>query len=162
MFVVSGSQMAELFQAGEAAFNAVTLFIEFFIVGALLFAIGLGRNDHLASHRFDMFDDGVRVIAFVGQHRLGSSLAQQGEGLGAVVDVSTREEKAQRLAELIAEQMNLGGQTSSGTPQSLVRPPFLRPVAACWWARTMVESNIRYWSLRSRTNSSKIRSQTPL
>jgi hypothetical protein len=28
--------------------------------------------------------------------------------------------------------MDLGRQTSSGTPQSLVRAPFLRPVAACW------------------------------
>jgi hypothetical protein len=28
--------------------------------------------------------------------------------------------------------MNLGRQTSSGTSQSLVRAPFLRPVAACW------------------------------
>jgi hypothetical protein len=28
--------------------------------------------------------------------------------------------------------MDLGRQTSSGTPQSLVGAPFLRPVAACW------------------------------
>ena len=36
-----------------------------------------------------------------------------------------------RQAQFIGEQMNLGRQASSGTPQSLVGAPFLRPVAAC-------------------------------
>jgi hypothetical protein len=40
VFVVAGGKAAELFQAGEAAFNAVPLLIEFLIVGALLFAVG--------------------------------------------------------------------------------------------------------------------------
>ena len=35
-------------------------------------------------------------------------------------------------AQLVGEQVDLGRQTSSGTPQSLVFAPFLRSVAACW------------------------------
>ena len=100
-----------------------------------------------------MLDDGVRIVALVGEHGLGLVLAQQRDGLGAVIDLAARDQKVQGQAELIAEQMNLGRQTSSGTPQSLVRAPFLRPVAACWCARTMVESIIRYWFFLSRTNS---------
>jgi hypothetical protein len=59
-------------------------------------------------------------------------LAQQLDGLGAVIHLAARDEKVQGKAQFIGEQMNLGRQTSSGTPQSLVFAPFLRPVAACW------------------------------
>jgi hypothetical protein len=38
--------------------------------------------------------------------------------------------------------MNLGAQAATRTADRLIfRPPFLAP-AACWWARTMVESTI--------------------
>jgi hypothetical protein len=53
--------------------------------------------------------------------------------------------KLKRQAVLVGQQVDLGAQTSSATPQSLVCAPFLRPVAACWCARTIVESIIRYW-----------------
>ena len=39
--------------------------------------------------------------------------------------------------------------------------PFLAP-AACWWARTMVESTIKYSKSGSSDIASKIRHQTPL
>ena len=80
----------------------------------------------------NMVDDGIRVVALVGQHRLGLVLAQQLDGLRAVVHLAAGEQKVQGQAKFVGQQMNLGRQTSSGTPQSLVRAPFLRPVAACW------------------------------
>jgi hypothetical protein len=57
--------------------------------------------------------------------------SQQLDGLGAVVHLAPSDKEIQGPAPFIGEQMNLGRQTSSGTPQSLVRAPFLRPVAAC-------------------------------
>jgi hypothetical protein len=39
--------------------------------------------------------------------------------------------EAQRQAQFVGQQVDLGRQTTSGTPQSLVCAPFLRPVAAC-------------------------------
>jgi hypothetical protein len=78
-----------------------------------------------------VLDDGVCVVTLVGQHGLGTALAQQRDGLRAVVDLSTCNQKVQRLAQFVGQQMDLGRQTSSGTPQSLVRAPFFRPVAAC-------------------------------
>jgi hypothetical protein len=59
------------------------------------------------------------------------ALCEQGDGLGAVVDLSGSDGKIHRQSQLIGEQMDLGRQTSAGTPQSLVLAPFLRPVAAC-------------------------------
>src|SRR6478672_3922636 len=57
--------------------------------------------------------------------------------------------------------MDFAGQSSSGSPQSLVLvPPF--PVAACWWARTNVVSSMRYSFLRSLVRTLNTRSQTPL
>lgn len=48
----------------------------------------------------------------------------------------------------------------SGTPQRLILgPPF--PVAACWWARTMVLSSIRYWLSRSAVSAVNTASHTP-
>ncbi len=47
----------------------------------------------------------------------------------------------------IGQQVVFGSQSSSGTPQSLVLgPPF--PVAACWWARTRVVSNMDVFIVR--------------
>ena len=59
--------------------------------------------------------------------------------LGGISSLTAGEDKAYGLASSINHHMNLGAQSSSGTPQSLaLAPPF--PQTACWWARTMVES----------------------
>lgn len=57
------------------------------------------------------------------------------------------EQEGQRPAAAVVGQMELGGQSASGSTEGVivrfVRPlgPPCRPVAAaCWWARTMVES----------------------
>ena len=47
------------------------------------------------------------------------------------MDLASGDAKIYGQTQIVGQQMNLGRQTSSGTPQSLVRAPFLRPVAAC-------------------------------
>src|SRR5205085_12699684 len=89
------------------------------------------------------------------EHRLGGA---------ALMHLAAREQEAQRPSERVGEQMNLGRQSTSGTPQSLVRSPFLAaplPVAACWWALTRVASSITYWFLASSIRAANTRSQTP-
>ena len=142
-----------MFESGEASFDAVALSIEFFVVYSLLFSVGFGRHDCGRSHSLDVIEDGLAIVALVGQHPLGLSFPEQLHGLSAVVDLPSRDQKIHWQAQLIGQQMDLRRQTSSGAPQSLVFAPFLRPVAACWWARTMVESIIRYRFLRSATRS---------
>ena len=78
-----------------------------------------------------MGHDGVRVVALVGDDRFSLTLSESVDGLSAVVHLSAGDAKVDRLAVLVGEQVNFGRQTSSGTPQSLVCAPFLRPVAAC-------------------------------
>ena len=107
------------------------MFVEGFVVLSLQFAISFGWDHDFGFHRFHVLNDGVRVVALVGQHGLGLARAQQRDGLRAVIHLATRNQKIQRQAQLVGQQMDLARQTSSGTPQSLVRAPFLRPVAAC-------------------------------
>src|ERR1700693_4881660 len=58
--------------------------------------------------------------------------------------------------------VDLGAQAAARAANGLIfRPPFLAP-AACWWARIMVESTIRYSKSGSSDIASKIRHQTPL
>lgn len=80
----------------------------------------------------DGSDDRVRVIAFVGQHGLSAAAFEQRQRLGIFGGVACREAERDRLAEAVGQQVDLGRQSTSGTPQSLVFAPFLRPVAACW------------------------------
>src|ERR1700732_1154462 len=57
---------------------------------------------------------------------------------------------------------NFRGPAAEGTADVLIlSPPFFAP-DACWWARTMVESTIRYSKSGSSDSASKIRHQTPL
>src|ERR1700683_222991 len=141
---VSCRKASELLEFTEATLNAIALFVEIFVVLALHLAVSFGGDHGFGSHGFNVLYDGVDIVALVGKYGLGLVLAQQRDVLGTVIHLAAGDKKIQGQAEFIGEQMNLARQTSSGTPQSLVRAPFLRPVAACWCARTMVESSIRY------------------
>ena len=99
-----------------AALDTIPLFVEGFVVLSLQFAIAFGWDHDFGSHGFHMLDDGVRVVALVGQHGLGLARAQQRDGLRAVIHLATRNQKIQRLSQFIGQQMDLGRQTSSGTP----------------------------------------------
>ena len=94
---------------------------------------------------------GVTVIGFVGEQR---------RRLGDVANLSGSDDEAERTAERVGQHVDLGGQSASGAPQRLIfGPPF--PLAACWWARTMVLSIIRYWLSRSAVSAANTHSQTP-
>ncbi len=121
-----------MFESGEASFDAIALLVQYFVVLALLFTVAFGRDDGGRSHADDVLNDGIDVVTLIGQHGLSLVLCQQANGLSAVVDLTGSHGKVHRQAQLIGKQMDLGRQTSSGTPQSLVFAPFLRPVAACW------------------------------
>jgi hypothetical protein len=56
--------------------------------------------------------------------------------------------------------LNLGDETAAGTPQGLVVLPPFAP-AACWWARTIVESSNRSDNSESPPSASSTRPQTP-
>ncbi len=121
---VSCGEAVEVFEPREASLDAIALFIQGFVVGAWLFAVVSGSDDGDRAHSCDMLDDGIAVVVLVSQHRIGPPFSQQGDGLAAVVDLSGGYGQVQGQGQLVGEQMNLGCQTSSGTPQSLIFAPF--------------------------------------
>src|SRR3954463_14236710 len=125
----------EVFELVEAAFDPIAVFVE----------VGVVRDRDLA--RRDRWDDGehagigdelakmVAVVGFVSNYGATVDALKQRRGGDDVVDLSAGENEAQRPTKCIGKHMDFAGQSSSGSPQSLVLvPPF--PVAACWWART--------------------------
>ena len=90
----------------EASLNQVTLLVGTTIVAVFAPPVGSWRDHGL--HAFD---------------ELG--------GTADVCRLTGCKKEAQWAAFAIRDQVDLGGQSSSGTPQSLIAaPPF--PVAACW------------------------------
>ena len=134
-----------MFELVEAAFDTIVLFVELSVVLSLVFAVAFGWDHRLGSHVFRLSHDGVRVIAFVGDHGFGPLAVKELRGRHILASLARGDAELQRKTVFVGQQVDLRAQTSSGTPQSRVfGAPFLRPVAACWCARTMVESIIRY------------------
>lgn len=114
----------------KTSFDEITLCVELFVVAVLMFACALGWNDCLHSVGSDQRPHLVGVITFIGDYRLGRVSREQCRGALAVGLLPCGQQQAQRPTQRIAEHMNLGGQSSTGSPQSLLTRP-LFPVAAC-------------------------------
>jgi hypothetical protein len=64
-------------------------------------------------------------IGFVGEHGLPWLSVEQSGGLGRVASLAGGDDRAQRPAQGIGEHVDLGRQSTSGTPQRLILgPPF--------------------------------------
>jgi len=130
-FAVSGGESAKLLEPVEAALDAVAQFVEGTIVRALHFAADLGGDDGFGADALDGGNNCVGVVAAVSHHDLGLTTGQQRQSFGELSCLTAGKPKADGLAQAVGQQMNLGAQSTSGTPQGLVFAPFLRPVAAC-------------------------------
>lgn len=163
VLVVAGRDAAPLLEAVEAAFHDVAPFVDLLVEGRrtpapaaapepvadLVRPLGDGVPDASVSQPGPYRAGTVALVAEdVGGPDPGPSRPETGHPdrfhhggeLRAVVGVSAREGEGQRAAERIAGKVDLAGQT---TPRASERrraePPFRAP-AACWWARTTVES----------------------
>jgi hypothetical protein len=101
-------------------------------VDAGLFPVPPRRDHGKRTQRLDRGDDLGRVASLVCDHGFGLLAFQQADCLGIFGSLSGRDAEGYRQASFVSQQMDLGAQSTSGTPQSLVfGAPFLRPVAAC-------------------------------
>src|SRR5690606_26569227 len=109
----------------------------------------------------DRVENGVGAIGFIGDDVARACPLEQRRRLGDVVRLSGGQDEADRATLGVDREVNLGAQSTSGTPQRrILGPPF--PLAAFWCARMMVLSIIRYSLSRSRLRTAKFRSHTPL
>lgn len=103
----------------------------------------------------------VRIECFVGDEGVGRNVADENRSLCHVMNLSGRQGEAMQTTQSLHECMNLGAQSATGTTERL-RAVFFRAPAACWWARTMVESRNASLKSASFANSLKTRCHTPL
>ena len=130
-FVEARSEPSELLEVSEGAFDAVALAVEGAIEAALDGAMRARWDNGGDAALVQMREDRVGVIALVGDHGLGPTVAEQRDGLSAVIGLAAGQHEAERQAEGVGKQVDLGCQTSSTPPQSALLSPFFRAVAAC-------------------------------
>lgn len=105
-----------MLQEPEEALDFVPLFIQLFVILPLYDAIGFWRNYRHDAFRLKRGHDDISVIPFIGQGRTGLKTFQQRKGLCAVVALTGRHDKAQRVAQRIAHGMNLGREATPRAP----------------------------------------------
>ena len=104
---------------------------------------GALRDDRLGACCLNVIEDGMAVIGLVGEDVGRIEASQQGDSRSGIAGVAAGQDEADGSAERIERDVPLGGQSTSGAPQSLVAGPPFWPVAAWAWARTIELSIIR-------------------
>lgn len=142
-FLVARGQSSEVLEAAEKAFDGVALGVAGPVQGALDAAPALARNHGHGAHPGNGGQHLVGVVALVGQHVAGPGRGLQQLGRPVAVGLlAGAEQQAQRAALGIDQGVDFRAQSAAAAPEGLgADAAFFRPVAACWWARTMVESS---------------------
>lgn len=130
-----------MFEAVEAALDAIAKLIGGAIVWSLYFAADLGWDDSFSADALDSGDDGVGVITALGYDDFSLTTCQQRQRFCKLTGLAACEPEGNGLPEPVGEQVNL-----------VLSPPR---------ERTMVESSIRYGFLWSAARSPNSRSHTP-
>jgi len=161
-FVVARRKATKLFESVEESLNEVSRLVAMPVDRALYRSVAAGRNDGLSAGRLDSFDQVVTVVALVSDDRLGLKGVNQRPALRDIGDLSSGQDQAQRVAERINTRMNLGGQPASRAADRWIAAVFFSAPAACWWARTTVESMNNSSRSASPCRASATRAHTPL
>ncbi len=121
--VVAGCDAAEVLELVETALDAVAHLVGIEVVGNWVFPRRVAGNDGFGPGFGDDPPQLIGIICLVSQHPTGLEPFEQGGRLGDIAPLARREDDAQGAAPAVGRQMDLGGQSASGTPQSLI-PPF--------------------------------------
>jgi len=158
--IVSRGNASEVFELVEAALDAISCLVGFEVVGDQALSGWIAGNDGGGADVGDEGSESVAIVGLVGEDLDWPEAVKKGWRLRHIAGLSGCENDPQGPPLRIGCEMDLGGQSPSGTPQSLILvPPF--PVAACWWARTRVLSSMRYSLSGSEVRAAKMLSQTP-
>lgn len=139
---VSGCDSPEMLELVEASFDQIAELVGLEIVGDDPFSGGVAGDYGFGALVCDQGSYRSGIIGLVSQYPQRREPLQQGRGKGRIATLAGGENEPERPAAPIDGHVDFGCQSSSGASQSLV-PPFWPPpfpVAACWWARTRLES----------------------
>jgi len=141
--------------------DQVTLLVEVLVVRDSLRAGAVRRDDGLSARVCNGGAKAIGVVALVSEQVFEGKTADQALCLADIADLTGRQDEADWIAEGVDGDTDLRAQAATRTSNRLIfGPPFWAP-AACWCARTMVESMIRYSRSGFSPSSVKSRFQTP-
>ena len=129
--LAAGCDAPELLELAEEALDLVALSVDRRIDGALDLAVSLGRDVSLSAAGAHQIDDGLGVVASIGDEGLSrrQTVDQRLHG-GLVRGLAGGEHDPQWQAVLIHQGVDLGAQSSTRTADGVIRAPFFPP-AAC-------------------------------
>ena len=126
-FVVSRSEAAELFEAIEESLDEVARLVAVPVDLAWRVPVATRRDDGLSAGRLDDLNQGIAVVALVGDDRLGGYGLDQGSPLRDVSDLSAGQDQPDGVAQRIDAGMDLGGQSAPRTTDFLTARFFWAP-----------------------------------
>lgn len=152
--------MVEMLELVEEAFDAVAQFVGDRVMRDEDFASSVGRDDGFRSRFGDEGAQFVAVVGLIGDDAGRLGVVEQRGRHGDIASFAAGKNEAQGASKRIGEHVDFGGQSSSGTPQSLIlAPPFRsRPAGGRepeWCRASGIGCRDR------RLGLSKIRSHTP-
>ncbi len=102
-FIEACAEAAELFEVGEGAFDAVALAVEGAVEASLYFSQAARRDDGFDTTLGQRVQDGIGVVALIGDHGFRPAVAQQRQRLGAVMCLATGGVEAERQPHLVGK-----------------------------------------------------------
>ena len=117
-FRIAGGDSPPTLEVEHGVFHQVTKFVEILVVIALDDPVPFGRYDRIHSLLRRLLENGIGVVAPVGQKMIGGHAFDQRAGLRAIRRGTCCNKDSDRVTMRIHGQMYLG-----------VEPPFVRPMA---------------------------------
>lgn len=129
--VVACRDCPESFELAEKSLDEISLPIEREVCFALDEPVRLGWDNRHDPSAFEILDQFICIIGLVGQERAGLKLFQQWPCLAEIGLLTGRERRGNGIAQSVDDQVNFGGQASSGSADGLIRAVFFSAPALC-------------------------------
>ncbi len=158
--VVTGGHASKLFEATEEPLNGVSLGVAGRVVRPRVAPLAARRNHGHGAAGSQGSHQRVRIVAPVGNQVGRGQALEQGQGVRGIVALAGREAATHGPAAGVGHGVQLAAQPAAAASQGL-RSVFLRAPAACWCARTVVESTSSVCRAASSCTASNTRCHTP-
>jgi len=142
-FLEPGEDAPVMLHVAEQVLDLVALAVEVPVGRALVAAGGLGRDHRQGAGGSDGLKDRVGVVGLVGDHRGRRDAVEQRQGLRGVTLLPGGQVESQRVAEAVAETVQLAGEAATRAAKRLLTLAFFAPAAQAW-ARTTVLSSMTH------------------
>ena len=113
---VSGGDAPKMFDPCEETLDQIAVLVQMRIVESEFLAIGTRRDDRLGTTGLDPLDQGIGVVALVGDNRIGPDVYNQIGGALDIGDLIRTQNQPQWIAQSVHCSVDFGAQSASRAP----------------------------------------------